>query len=200
MNSGSTITKALPTTDFKFNTFGENDLVGLLKAANTFAADLLHVPEQPRWITFTGASGNGKTYLAKQLYRFWKAKRMFYTHPGTGATLTKTGMFIDWMKTIESLRDKEFYWVREIAEADFVVLDEIGAENPPTAYVSAKLFDVLNRRLNKWTVITSNRSVEAWAEIEVRISSRLVRPPNRVVHSNATDYALRTPEPKSKAA
>jgi len=50
---------------------------------------------------------------------------------------------------------------------------------------------LLDKRMGKWTFITSNLTMERFAELDNRIASRLIRDHNKVLQIVTTDYALR---------
>jgi DNA replication protein DnaC len=71
-----------------------------------------------------------------------------------------------------------------------LVIDDIGAEHG-SEYGTQKLLELLDRRAGKWTFITSNLTMERFAELDNRIASRLIRGHNRVLQIVTQDYALR---------
>ena len=88
------------------------------------------------------------------------------------------------------MRDGHHNYAAELARESLLVIDDIGAEHG-SEYGSQKLLEVLDKRLGKWTFITSNLTMERFAEIDRRIASRLVRDNNQVLECVTTDYALR---------
>lgn len=181
-----------------FETLGDPHLETLLMATVGFCFNL-DDERTPHWQTFLGATGNGKTYLARQIYQF--AKR----HPAPrSAVPSRTkypweslidGMrvqWVDWRKLCDDLNNGQWHRVDEICDAWFVVLDDIGTEYDPKGMLKNKLDRILNSRLGMWTVITSNLFYDQIAtQLDVRIASRMKRSGSVVVETNTLDYALR---------
>ena len=135
--------------------------------------------QSPHWLTFWGAPGTGKSHLAREVHsRF----------PGRSS-------WLDWVKICRRFQCHESYAGRiaRAAEADILIIDDIGAEHQTAGTVSL-LHGLLQERLGKWTVITSNLSPDRWEAVDARISSRLIRGANRHVCCVTTDFANR-PKP-----
>jgi len=71
-----------------------------------------------------------------------------------------------------------------------LAIDDLGAEYE-SDFIDSKLQQLLNKRLNKWTVITSNLSLNDFSLKDDRIASRLVRGKNKVIQIDANDYNLK---------
>ena len=54
-----------------------------------------------------------------------------------------------------------------------------------------KLYELLNERLGKWTVLTSNLTLTQFQEWDQRIASRLIRDGNECVETVTKDFATR---------
>ena len=147
----------------------------------------------PRWVSFLGLSGTGKTHLARAISRFFKAEASTYVDPSTGAHLGLRGGFIGWRNIIDRLRDGDYGVVDAVCNDWFVALDDIGTEKA-SDFSLAKLDQIIDARLGKWTVITCNFTRAEIAEhIDVRIASRLGRGKNVIVDDiNAPDYSVRS--------
>lgn len=169
----------------RFETFGEPGLEQMATAANDLMAELpggIH----GRWLTLSGNSGIGKTFLMRQIFEAAKRVPAIASHPA----LKVPNQFWTWSDVVDELRDKKFWLLKELAELNLLCLDDVGAENA-TSFSSERLYYLLNSRLGKWTVITTNKTVAQIAETDVRIASRLIRDKNQVVACEAVDYALR---------
>lgn len=104
---------------------------------------------------------------------------------------TKT-VFIDWRKLCSRLRSGGWDELNWIEDTWLVVLDDIGTEYDPHGAMLSALDRIINGRLRKWTVITSNFSMEQIAEkLDVRIASRMKRDGAKILEIDAMDYALR---------
>jgi DNA replication protein DnaC len=184
-------TAAASEWDFGLHTFGEAKLCEMLGAAKDFIRDMA-IGTAPRWLSFLGQSGTGKTHLARGITRFFKAEMAIYIEPGTGAHLSRRGGFIGWRKVVDHLRDGDCGIMDAVCNDWFVALDDIGAERASDFSVS-KLDQIIDARLGKWTVITCNFSREKIAEhMDVRIASRLGRGNSVIVDGICVrDYSTR---------
>lgn len=170
-----------------FQTHNDPELIGMLNAATEFTA-AMKLRTNPHWLSLVGKSGTGKTHLAKGLRAYAEFSQL-RNHP----TLTNGVRFVYWPKALDAIRGGDYGLADTIAQLNFVVLDDIGAERDPSGFAADKLSRILGERANKWTVITSNLSLaEIGERIDVRVVSRLIRGSNVVVESNAMDYALRS--------
>lgn len=80
----------------------------------------------------------------------------------------------------------------ELASERFVVFDELGADRDPSGHIRDCLARTLCSRVGKWTIITSNKTLEQiGADIDTRIASRMIRDGSEVVEVELTDYSLR---------
>lgn len=181
-------------SDFNFGleTFNEPELTTMLTAARKFAG-AVEANETPRWLTMTGKSGTGKTHIAKRLYLHWKKTRGVDNKERGGGLLLYSCDFIIWPVFSDDLKDGKHWKVKDACEYEFLVIDEIGVAYDPSGFLLSKLDQILNRRLGKWTVITSNLSRALIAErLDSRIASRLVRGGGELVELTTTkDYGLR---------
>lgn len=73
----------------------------------------------------------------------------------------------------------------------FLVLDEVGAERDNTGFASEQLATLLGCRVGRWTIITSNMTLEQFRAIDGRIFSRLFRDNGTVVEVDAKDFGMR---------
>jgi len=96
-----------------------------------------------------------------------------------------------WPKLLSELRNREYHRIDDLAEANFVFLDELSVEHDPSGFGRDKLCELLSRRIGKWTLITSNLTLQKLADIDTRISSRMIRDRSVVVEVTTTDFALR---------
>jgi DNA replication protein DnaC len=165
----------------------------MLTAAQSFCFQMLS-DASPHWLSFLGASGNGKTHLAKWILYFARCRcsRWMAYHDATGWRIAERFFpFWDWRKCVEKMRNGEHDMIEGMSEEWFCVVDDIGAEDS-TGFSKAKLDDLCNRRMGKWTIFTANLSLEQIADnLDSRIASRMNRDENVVIQSDALDYSLR---------
>lgn len=179
--------------DWEFATFGDPSLVHLFTEAERFADETAR-GQKPRWLTLSGRSGVGKTHLARKLKEFWMTRSGFRKVSGrVGTILSRLDCrFVSWRRFIERQRAGGFTEIVELCELPFVIVDDIGAEYDPNGFARARLDELLDARLGKWTVITTNlRLSEIGEQLDTRISSRMLRGGSIFAETTATDYNLR---------
>lgn len=122
--------------------------------------------KQPRWLSILGQTGTGKTEWAKRLKDAAKPYGI--------------SQMWHWSDVCDKyLADRDYGILRHMERVDFLVIDEIGLKEWASA--NRDLSALLNRRLGKWTVITSNLTQGELADIDARVASRLVRLNNRLI-------------------
>lgn len=143
---------------------------------------------EPRWLSFLGGSGTGKTFLSKMLYAAASYDSSLSKHHSLLCGVWKTF----WPKLLSQLRDQKFYLIEDLSDANFLFLDEIAVEHDPSGFGRDKLCEVLTRRVGKWTLLTSNLTLEKISSIDARIASRMIRGGSVVCDCETLDYNLRT--------
>ena len=162
-----------------FDTCGDSALEDALVATAAFIISMVHHDHRARyWLTLAGPCGVGKTHLAKAVAK---------THQSVSH---KPSKYIRWIDALNYMRDGHHGYASELAREHLLVIDDIGAEHG-SEYGIGKLLEILDKRMGKWTFITSNLTMERFAELDNRIASRLIRDHNRVLSIVTTDYALR---------
>lgn len=138
---------------------------------------------EPRWISFLGTSGAGKTMLARLIQKVCG------------------GRFVTWTRIATNLREGEYRWLEDfILPEQLLIVDDIGSEYK-TDFIVAKLFEILNRRIGRWTVLTANLSLEQIGlSFDPRIASRMIRDGSKVVDVDVPDWNLRVACPQSGQA
>ena len=159
-----------------------------LRAAAEFGRDMADKRTAPRWLSLVGNSGTGKTHLAKGIWRAWEDKGKFYMK--RGAELVKHGLFKKFSKLCNEMRGGAFSAFQSCADADFLVLDDLGSEYS-TEFSQRQLASMLDQRLGKWTVITTNLSMKDISDIDVRIADRMIRGDNEVIELDCVSYSMR---------
>lgn len=108
---------------------------------------------------------------------------------------TEAGYFqnvIHWPSFVQDLRSGNAYdMVKDMRSWPFLIIDELGGERDTTGFSAEQLSTLLGTRVGKWTMITSNLSIEAIERFDVRVASRLFRDGGIVVEINSPDYSLR---------
>ena len=148
-----------------------------------------------KWLTLLGGSGVGKTHLARAVFQRWMELPMWYQPFGKdwGPKCVLDGRFVDWRAQTESFQRGDYTAVDDLCDFDFVVLDDIGAEHDPSGIGKSKLDRILNSRLLKNTVITSNLMLDQIRDrLDERIASRLIRNDSVIIELTVPDFNIRT--------
>lgn len=169
----------------------------MVSTAEAFCRDL-YANNNPRWLVYLGPSGTGKTHLTKKVSRYFRKHVDGRLIPGQDLSRHQfriRGGFVSWRQLAKDLRDGDHSILRDLSEDWFVALDDIAAEyKSKSDFLTAKLDELLDARLRKWTVITANLSLAEIGEfMDVRIASRLIRGSSDVIEVQAPDFNLRKP-------
>lgn len=176
---------------FEFNTFDETALERAVAAAGQFYAEM-QSDSAPRWLSLVGRSGTGKTHLAKRIYDRWKKNLKDYRETEDSVTIRRDGRWIYWPQAVDRIRDGEYGLVPALEQADMVVLDDVGGEYDPNGFTTSKLNTLANARLGKWTIVTSNLSLQQIANnLDQRIADRMIRAGNKVLEMDTTSFSVR---------
>lgn len=185
---------------FGLRTFGDPALETMVQEAARFVLEM-RVDKMDsgsvttrRWLSLLGNSGTGKTMVAKRIWHWFQDYGRVCDWHGADNHFSRvrSGSFCHWRTFVSTLRDGNGYGKFEDYCKDWLlILDEIGMEQDRSGFATDKLAELLSRRVGKWTLMTSNLKYESWADVDTRISSRMMRDGGRVVHVNSMDYALR---------
>lgn len=161
--------------DWEFNTFDDPRLVKLLDSVKAWCM----IPNSKKsMLTLSGPTERGKTHLLKKIKelhdRFdcnFPKKRQNYP----------TVNFVSWGKFTKETLDVRNYF-DEVEYSGIVLIDDFLSEfydlkvrNGWHDIVLSKAFDILNARVGKPTVITTNLSSKDLELLDPRIHSRLFR-------------------------
>lgn len=152
----------------------------LLRVWGGFVLDMRQ-NSQARWLSLLGASGNGKTHLAKRAFR-WADEIGVREYPGRHAT------WCHWPEYMEQARGGNYGWRDDLKQHWFVALDDVGAERDNSGFAREELTKVLESRLGKWTILTSNLVYADFEAYDKRIASRMKRGGSVVFQTNWKDY------------
>ena len=180
----------------------------MLRHAREFVADMAR-GQEPRWLVIVGLNGCGKSYLAERIVAWVREHgREVYARERAKAgredleslwTYAQEGpMFRRWQNLLTRLRQGEYHRLETDCRDWFKVIDDlgvgaIGADGEATGFAVQKMGELLDRRLRKWTVITTNFTRRQIAEqFDTRIASRLIRGSNVVCDCEGLrDYSSR---------
>ena len=182
--------------DWRFETFGEAALEHMLQAARELANEMVTAKpgDSGRWLALSGESGAGKTYLAKQIHRYWQDCAGWISIHGKAGLVRslRDSKFLSWRRFMERQRAGGFEELQDVRALPFLVIDDIGAEHDPNGFAKARLDELIDGRLGKWTVITTNLSLaEIHEKLDGRIASRMKRGGSRFIETTAGDFWLR---------
>ena len=147
-----------PEFNLNFETFEDSGLIKMKK----YSEEWLHsiaLGRKRYWCTLLGSSGTGKTYLANQCRE--KIKEMGLDYPLNkflGFRQYKPAIEIYMPSFMMNVRQEGYGYINKASEVDILFLDDLGAEYK-TDYGLSALNEIFNRRLGKWTFITSNLSL-----------------------------------------
>ena len=182
---------AVDVTNFAFETFNEPALVRAHSEAVRFYADMANL-KQPRWLSLLGPCGAGKTHLAKAIWTAWKANLRDHHRTRYGISARQEGKWIYWPQAVDRIRGGEYGLIPALERADMAILDDIGGEFDSTGFAASQLNRLANQRLGKWTIWTSNLSLDQIAtKLDNRIADRLIRSGSSVIEMNTTSYSVR---------
>lgn len=177
----------------KFQTLGEQSLINARKSAARFVdcmAGFLDGSSAPRWLSFVGRSGTGKTHLAKEIYRYvW---RNLASESSAGKLFCLDFRFVAADELAQIWRERKRAYLPEYERAPLLVVDDMGTVADRSGFVTDAMYTLLNRRMGKWTVITSNLTYSAISEqFDERLADRMIRGDNEVVSLDCLSWARR---------
>ena len=141
--------------------------------------------ERSRWLFIHGRPGAGKSHLAYNSARVLREFRR--------KTLTKRAADI-----ANDLREGNSHLMHQIwLPSPFMIIDDLGSEYH-TDFITAQWFDLLDARIGKWTIITSNLTpAQIGKRYDTRIQSRIEDSRNTIVDLTlAADYRKQLLLPK----
>lgn len=136
--------------------------------------------KQPgKWLTLSGFPGVGKTMLAEQAF----------------AEVRSTGMtraFVRARDFADELYAGNWTIARMFERMQFVVFDDLGAVRDRSDLIANAVAEFAAVRERRWTIWTTNLTLDEITGIDPRIASRLIRDGSQFIRITAQDYALRS--------
>ena len=180
----------------EFKTCRDPELLKLLRGTSEFWGSVVR-QEEPRWLVMVGETGVGKTHLARKLAGY--ADKLCRLHNQGDRNLgprqdgrSYNSRFFSWPKVSAGFYRGDYEVVRDIRDEWFAVIDDIGSTRAKMDdLVIDQLFQILDGRHDKWTVITTNKSIKELALLDRRISDRLIRRKSQVVICETVSYSMR---------
>jgi DNA replication protein DnaC len=171
-----------PIFNSTFKTSNNEDLNGQYASAVNFAQRIF-IGQNPNCLTLSGNAGCGKTHLAHEVFKYVETHcRGYYVEPvGIKSIYWENADSI----VSDAVHNEDRF--NSLLRCFFLVIDDIGS-GKMTDFNQEKLYQILNARLGKWTMITTNAKLDFFRSVDPRISSRLVRNGSIFYRSNASDY------------
>jgi DNA replication protein DnaC len=170
-----------------FKTCDDPVLVAMKAATMGWTLKAIEGWKPKHWLSLTGDSGTGKTYLCRMALDVIKTDTALMRH----SWLSCPVIYSYWPTLLNRLRDGEYYRLTDMISANVVLLDELTIDHDPSGFAADKLCHILSGRVGKWTLITSNLTIERIEELDRRIASRMVRDGSKILNCNTQDYAMR---------
>ncbi len=150
-------------------------------------------PQRGRLLVIYGNNGVGKSLVAKGISDWaFKARTNFKkVIIGPGEVKVPDVMHAHWPRFIDMLKTGDWDKVSDAIKVCLLVLDEVGGAHDPSGMGTDKLCSILSHREDKWTVITTNLTPDAWETVfDRRIASRFFRNAVHVELNNVSDYHI----------
>lgn len=132
-------------------------------------------PERGKLVVLFGENGSGKTTAANAICRWIKRvgpTKIFSVRRNHVQFLDV--IFWSWPQLLDSFKNGNWDVVEDLFSEGVVILDELGGGHDPSFVGVDKLCQVLSKRENKWTIVTTNILPAHWEEkFDRRIASRL---------------------------
>lgn len=170
------------------------ELIHLANEVYSFAQDIYHRPKDGRLLILSGPNGCGKTHAARAVKSWFDTIRIkmnpiaIETDEGAEAMLPSC-IYRMWPAVVDGFKRDQFLIADHLEREFLSIIDDVGAEHDPSGFGKEKLYLILSRREQRYTIITTNLSTEQWeTKLERRIASRLFRNSTHVDLSAVADY------------
>jgi len=144
-----------------------------------------------RLLVVSGATGAGKTHLARSLYHWAQSVAITLWTEGKWQA-PPIADFIEWSNLVKLDAREWRDFLFDTDRTNLLVVDDIGSE--VDQYKSGEPIErlrlLLSRREDKWTVVTTNVSPLVWQKTwDARVADRLMRN-SQIIVTSAESYAL----------
>lgn len=158
-----------------------------------FCCDYARSPRRGRRIVIFGENGSGKSHAAKAV-NHW-ANRIAMQIPlvdaETGVRLADSSL-VNWPRIVDGFKNGQWD-LEDLFDAALLIIDDIGAEHDPSRVGIEKLYLLLERRAQKWTILTTNIPPMNWeSKFERRIADRLFRNCEHIDLTEVPSYSINT--------
>lgn len=128
-------------------------------------------------LVIVGEVRTGKSHVAKKIFRFCHtAAFTAFESQRWGTRAIPSSLFLLWPEVVSALSEKNRSVMEDAFATDLLVLDDVGADNDPWKIGGDALCQIMSRREDKFTVITTNIQTAQWMErFDQRVGDRLLR-------------------------
>lgn len=160
-------------------------------AAEKFCGNFYANDIHPSLLVMIGDNGFGKTHTLKSIHRFCSmAAQAAFDKGNWGKDKVPSTKYVNWPEVCAEFEKKNDSALPELFAVDLLCIDDIGAESDPWGNCKDKLCQVLTRREQKFTAVTTNIVPENWAtRFDNRINDRLIRNASHILIEGVGSYA-----------
>ena len=169
---------------YGLNLFADPELEAMVRACREFERRF-RAGAPPCWLSLLGTSETGKTHCADLIWR-----RLAPRCGWSDVTYSRAKIF--WPALIGELRDGESRaFFRDLMRWPLILLDDIGSERDNSGFAAEQLYTLLGCRARRWTILTSNRTLNQIAALDVRVANRFIRDGNLLCEVKTVGYSTR---------
>lgn len=156
-----------------------------------FTSDLFY-NKPAYWLTFSGLSGTGKTYLATLVWQWYLRCGQYELNDAGDILSVRDGYYAHWPTLRRKLANRDWGMLDSLVDKHLLIMDEIRESGEKTDVFREALSDLISCRMGRWTILTCNLSLDQIGkQIDTRISSRIVRDSNVLINFNCQDFSMR---------
>lgn len=163
-----------------------------------FCADLWANSEQGRLLVLAGPNGTGKTHCARAVKRWVdKCGHGKQWVPKVDVIASLEALYWSWPNLLDRFKGGEWELLDDCRDTSCLIIDELGGGHDPSRVGIDKLCQILSKRENKFTMITTNVAPHSWEEIfDRRVASRFMRNSTLIDLAGVPDYSSLDQAPK----
>ncbi|MDP0496020.1 MAG: hypothetical protein Q7Q73_07395 [Verrucomicrobiota bacterium JB024] len=155
-------------------------------------------PSVPRWLTLSGRPGCGKTHLAKEVLkwalRYHEARPLVEPPMFMPSRARRDVLFGGCRETYDIFNGSKAHaidrHIDDLSSVWLLILDDFGFERLSSDQQSHYWYRLLDARMGKWTLMTTNLAARQIAKFDERIRSRMWRDRNVLLESGAIDWYM----------